>query len=397
MNKDILSFFIKNKEFEDNNQKRNYYGFISALIGIISNFSLFIIKYVLGVISFSIAIKADAFNNLFDSLSSLIALFGFRLSDKPADYEHPFGHARFEIISDLFVGLILSFFGFIFALSSIAKFNGNSELNFSSLTVVLLIFTTLVKLWQGSFYKFVALEIDSSLLMTTASDSYNDVLINLSILIALLIQYFFNIQLDGLLGLILSIYIIITSLSSVFDAIKDLLGRQISYDELLQMEKLLLTFDDILGYHDLMVHNYGATSIFATVHIEVDSNTSLLKAHSFAEKIESRFLDELNVNLVVHIDPVILDDPIVGDYVLKIKDLLFEYNSNYTYHDFRLIKHENYNIISFDLVIYNDQKEDKVIISEVKKLLHKYYSLDKFNITIDRNYLELGRLDEENK
>lgn len=397
MHKGMLNFFSKNKDFEDNNQKRNYYGFISSLIGIVSNFTLFLIKYILGMISFSIAIKADAFNNLFDSLSSLIALIGFKLSDKPADLEHPFGHARFELISDLLVGLVISSFGFIFAYSSISKLSGNNELKFSLITIVLLVFTTLVKLWQGSFYKFVARDIDSSLLMTTASDSYNDVLINITILLAILCQYIFKIQVDGLLGLILSIYIIITAVSSVFDAIKDLLGRQISYAELLEMEKLLLTFDDILGYHDLMVHNYGPTSIFATVHIEVDSKVNLLEAHGFAEKIEDTFLNDLNVNLVVHIDPVILDDPLIGDYVIKLKEVLYEYNSNYTYHDFRLINHDDYNIIYFDLVIYNDKKDDKIIVSEIKKLLHKYYSKDKINITIDRNYLELGRLDEENK
>lgn len=393
MHKTLLDKIFKNKDYEEN---RHLYGLFASILGIVSNFMLFVIKYILGVFSFSLSIKADAFNNLFDSLSSLISLFGFKISNKPADKHHPYGHARFEIISELFVSLIICFFGVMLMLSSVNKILVPSDINFTYISLILLVFTSFTKLWQGSFYKYVANEINSSLLLTTANDSYNDVLINISVLIGLLIQKIFDIHIDGILGLLLSIYIVISGFSSINTSIKELLGKQVDERQLFLMEKLLLTYEDILGYHDLMVHIYGPSQMFASVHIEVDSKLSLIKAHNIAERIERDFLDDLNINLVVHIDPIIQDDPIISEYVCNVKELVFNYNNDFSIHDFRLIKHKKNNIIFFDLVVENDLRSDELIICEITKVIKKVYVKDQVHITVDRNYLELGRFDEEN-
>lgn len=390
VHKHFIQLFIKEDTNYNPEQKRLAYGFMASVIGIVSNFILFLMKYILGYFTFSVAIKADAFNNLFDSLSSLISLFGFKLASKPADREHPFGHARFEMISDLFVGLIIAVFGFGFSVSSFEKVTGDSVIHISNITIVLLVLTSLVKVWQASFNRSIGKEISSQLLITTAQDSVNDVLINLSILIGLLIQNFFDVQVDGLIGLFLSLYIIYSGLKSVMDSIKELLGRRIDNDDLYLMAELLASYDNILGYHDLVVHRYGPNQIFATVHIEVDSKLELLEAHEIAEVIENDFLETLNINLVVHPDPVILDDPLVNSYLETVVKIVKSYDDQYSLHDFRLVKHHKYNIIVFDLVVKdNEVRSDYEIKEALKQLILEHYPNDKIDIIIDRNYLEL--------
>lgn len=395
MHKRLIQLFIKDDVKYSSDNNRLAYGFIASVIGIISNFILFLIKYILGYVTFSVAIKADAFNNLFDSLSSLISLFGFKLASKPADREHPFGHARFEMISDLFVGLVIAVFGFGFTISSIEKISTNSVINLSWLTIILLVMTTFIKIWQASFNRSIGKEINSQLLMTTAQDSINDVLINVSILIGLVIQNMFNVQVDGIIGLLLSIYIVYSGFVSVSDSIKELIGRRVDNDDLHLMAELLATYDNILGYHDLVVHRYGPTQLFATVHIEVDARLDLLEAHNIAEMIENDFLNELNINLVVHPDPVILDDPQLNEYIKTVQQVIYEYNNDYSMHDFRLVKHHQHHIIAFDLVVTQGEvKSDHEIYNDLKQLILEHYENDTIDLTIDRNYLELGNLNE---
>lgn len=397
MHKRLIQLFIKDDVKYSSDNNRLAYGFIASVIGIISNFILFLIKYILGYVTFSVAIKADAFNNLFDSLSSLISLFGFKLASKPADREHPFGHARFEMISDLFVGLVIAVFGFGFTISSIEKISTNSVINLSWLTIILLVMTTLIKIWQASFNRSIGKEINSQLLMTTAQDSINDVLINVSILTGLVIQNMFNVQVDGIIGLLLSIYIVYSGFVSVSDSIKELIGRRVDNDDLHLMAELLATYDNILGYHDLVVHRYGPTQLFATVHIEVDARLDLLEAHNIAEMIENDFLNELNINLVVHPDPVILDDPQLNEYIKTVQQVIYEYNNDYSMHDFRLVKHHQHHIIAFDLVVTQGEvKSDHEIYNDLKHLILEHYENDTIDLTIDRNYLELGNLNEQN-
>ena len=395
MHKRLVQLFIKDDLKYSEIEKRNAYGYFASIVGIVSNFILFLMKYILGYVTFSVSIKADAFNNLFDSLSSLISLFGFKVASKPADLEHPFGHARFEIISDLFVGLIIAVFGFGFTVSSIDRITEGSHLNVSWITIALLIATTLVKVWQGAFNRSIGEEIESPLLITTAQDSINDVLINISIILGLIVQIVFNVQVDGIIGLLLSIYIIFSGLKSVAESVKELIGRRVDTDELIEMRELLDTYDNILGYHDLIVHKYGPHQIFATVHIEVNANLDLLEAHNISEAIESDFLNQLSINLVVHPDPLIIDDPLVNKYYQDVKAIIKTYDHEYTMHDFRLVKHHGYNIIKFDLVVkLNEKRSDQEIESGISTLILNKYNKDKIEITIDRNYIELEKLNE---
>lgn len=387
MHKKILNLLIKQNKDQD---YRMQAGLLSSILGVIVNLALFVIKYLIGIATYSLAITADAFNNLFDSLSSLISFFGFKIAAKPADQKHPFGHGRFEKIAELFVSLIIIAFAILMAISSVKNIFNPQTIKFSKLMVVLLIFTSLVKFWQFSFNSYVADKIDSKLLKATAKDSLNDVLINLVIIVGLISEHLFSLKLDGILSLLLSVYIIVGALSMLILAIKELLGHRITDDQLKAMDDLLLSFNEILGYHDLIVHQYGHNRIYASVHIEIDARKTLLAAHDISESIEFAFNKDLNVDLVVHLDPVVLDDEYLADMQALVKDIVYNFNSEYSIHDFRLIKHKNNNIISFDIVVNDDNLSDEMIIQAISKEIRKFYKKDVY-ITIDRNYLQLRR------
>lgn len=387
MHKKILNLLIKQNKDQD---YRMQAGLLSSILGVIVNLALFVIKYLIGIATYSLAITADAFNNLFDSLSSLISFFGFKIAAKPADQKHPFGHGRFEKIAELFVSLIIIAFAILMAISSVKNIFNPQTIKFSKLMVVLLIFTSLVKFWQFSFNSYVADKIDSKLLKATAKDSLNDVLINLVIIVGLISEHLFSLKLDGILSLLLSVYIIVGALSMLILAIKELLGHRITDDQLKAMDDLLLSFNEILGYHDLIVHQYGHNRIYASVHIEIDARKTLLAAHDISESIEFAFNKDLNVDLVVHLDPVVLDDEYLADMQSLVKDIVYNFNSEYSIHDFRLIKHKNNNIISFDIVVNDDNLSDVMIIQAISKEIIKFYKKDVY-ITIDRNYLQLRR------
>ena len=387
MHKKILNLLIKQNKDQD---YRMQSGLLSSILGVIVNLALFVIKYLIGIATYSLAITADAFNNLFDSLSSLISFFGFKIAAKPADQKHPFGHGRFEKIAELFVSLIIIAFAILMAISSVKNIFNPQTIKFSKIMVVLLIFTSLVKFWQFSFNSYVADKIDSKLLKATAKDSLNDVLINLVIIVGLISEHLFSLKLDGILSLLLSVYIIVGALSMLILAIKELLGHRITDDQLKAMDDLLLSFNEILGYHDLIVHQYGHNRIYASVHIEIDARKTLLAAHDISESIEFAFNKDLNVDLVVHLDPVVLDDEYLADMQSLVKDIVYNFNSEYSIHDFRLIKHKNNNIISFDIVVNDDNLSDEMIIQAISKEIRKFYKKDVY-ITIDRNYLQLRR------
>lgn len=386
----LFKSIIKHKGDLSKVEERYEYGNFAAIIGIISNLVLFTIKYGVGVISMSISIQTDAINNLFDSVSSLLALIGFKVARKPADNNHPFGHARFELIVDLFVGMINVFVGLSFAITSFNKIVDKSEIIMSKTTVILLIFTLFIKLWQSMFNRQIAKKIDSSLLFSTAQDSLNDALVNLIILVGLFIQVNFKLQIDGLMGIILSGYIIMSGTRSILETINDLLGKKVDKKQFLEIEQYFLTFEKILGYHDLIIHYYGPSKAYASVHIEVESTLDLLTAHKIADQIECGFNDLFDVNLVVHIDPVDLSDPKRNEYESVVKNIVSMYDNSYSIHDFRLFKHKGLYTIKFDLVVFSELSDNE-IVKAIKKEIRKHYQEETIDITVDRHYIELGR------
>lgn len=392
MHECFIKLFIKQNKAEIDDKLRLKLGNFSSYVGIAANTSLFVIKLVLGMLTLSLALKADAFNNLIDMISSIIALVGFKIANKPADSEHPFGHGRIEIISDLLVGILIAFFGLQLIKVSYDKIVLGYHLNYRPITIYILILTIIIKLWHSSFVKYVGDKIDSSLLITTAKDSFNDAIVTSVVIISLIFEHYFNLKIDGYLGLLLAVYIIYSGIKSIVDSSKQLLGKRISDERIIEMEKQLLSYDNILGFHDLIVHKYGHNQYFASVHVEVNSKYTLIFVHDIIDKIEYDFKELLNVNLVVHPDPIILDDPEIVNYQSKIKEIVYCYNQDYSIHDFRLVKYQNYNLILFDLVVDEESKSDFEIKNVLKAKILNIYPQDKVKIVIDRNYL-LGVVD----
>ncbi|NLC54584.1 MAG: cation diffusion facilitator family transporter [Erysipelothrix sp.] len=392
MHKKLTAKFVENHQKIEDDKVRNDYGIFTALVGIISNLILFLIKITLGLLINSISILADSLNNLVDSISSIITLVGFKLSAKPADKDHPFGHARYESISGLFVGIIVVYVGFEFIKASISKVFNPTPVQLTTPMLLLLFFTVLIKLWQYSFNNFIGKKIKSNVILATAVDSRNDSLITLLVLLGVIFEYLFKLQVDGYVGLALAIFIIVSGITMLRETVYDLLGRRPSNEKIKAIEDLLSTYTNILGFHDLIIHQYGYNQYFATVHIEVDANLDLLEAHDIINEIENDFLEKLIINMVIHLDPVVLDDPINNAYWKAINKIVKEYDSAYSLHDFRLIKHHNHNVIFFDLVV--DQKEDRrdeIILKELKAKINEVYVNDKIEIVIDRNYLSARR------
>lgn len=336
---------IKNKNKEE---QRTKVGQIAGVVGLVSNIVLFLGKFSIGFIANSVSIMADAINSLSDMISSILTLVGFKVAAKPADKEHPYGHERFEYISGLAVSFIIMLVGVQFLQSSFNKILDPESITFSVLIFIVLLASIIIKIWQGKMYGKLAKKIDSQTLQASGKDSLNDVFITITVLLSALVEYISGWHIDGFVGFVLALYIIYTGIKMIKDFIDELLGsRPLDY-EIQIMEARLANYPSILGYHDLLVHNYGPQSKFASVHIEVDASWDLTDAHQVIDMIEKDFKENLEVELVCHLDPVAIHD----DQYLKINqelnNILADLNQGLKMHDLRI---KNHNVLQFDLVI----------------------------------------------
>ena len=367
----LEKIFIKNYKDIENCEVRNKYGVVSGIFGIISNILLFIIKMIIGIIANSITIVADAFNNLSDSLSSIITIIGFKLSSKPADKEHPYGHARYEYITGTIVAFLVFAVGITFVKSSIEKIINPEEIVLGKMTYITLIVAIIIKLWQMIVYINFAKKIKSKTIKANAVDSRNDIIITFAVLVAMVIMDVFNINIDGYIGFIISIFIIVSSIKMIKETIDPLLGVLPDEKQINKIKSEILKFDGVEGIHDLMIHNYGEGKDFVTVHVEVSSDMNIIDAHNLADKIERYFNKELNLNLTVHIDPIDIKNEETGILRKKIKKILKEFDDEINFHDFRVVETSKCKKVFFDVVIpfnkeYQEEEINKILQSGLK-------------------------------
>lgn len=348
----------------------------TGLIGIVFNTILFLLKLMLGWISGSVALVADAFNNLSDSLASLVTLLGYYFSSKPADAEHPFGHERSEYISGFVISIIMLFFGFEVAIESFkGLFNPNTVV-ITNMLVYALVFSVMVKFFMYLYYKAQAKKLDTNLLNAAAMDSLNDVLITSGILVGFAIDHYFSIQLDSWIGLGLSGLIIFTGIKMISGFISELLGERPDQELVDSIVKVLEKTHSIHGFHDLMIHIYGKNHRYAVVHVEVDERLSLIEAHHIIDDIEDNVLKECGIILDVHLDPLDISSPIIKEVVSVIKESLRRLDPRLTFHDVRFLD----GILLFDvvkseaIVVSNDDIYDMITSNLIKKSLD--YSID---------------------
>ncbi len=384
----LAKLFIKNYKDTNNPQVRIKYGFVSGLYGIITNILLFAGKLIVGFLSGSIAIISDAINNLSDGISAAITLIGFKLSSKPADDDHPFGHARFEHISALIVAFIICIVGVFLGKTSIDKIIKPASTVVSWLVVAVLSVSIVVKLSQYFVYKNFAKTIDSDSIKANSIDARNDTLVTCATLIAMIIIWTTGINIDAYVGLAVALVIIISGFRVLLDTMHPLIGEKPEKELVIKIKKKLCSYNQVLGFHELIVHSYGKNKNFVTVHIEVSADDDPLVIHDLLDDIEEDFINELGLHIVIHADPIQNKDKNTNALKLKIQKLLRKLNASLVVCDFRIAKGQNYTDVMFDLIVpYEVKLIKKEIISYLKSNLNKNNNIYRFSIDIDRNYV----------
>ncbi|WP_277668477.1 cation diffusion facilitator family transporter [Caproiciproducens galactitolivorans] len=389
----LIRTFVKDYKNKDDEKVRECYGKFSGAVGIATNVLLFVIKIIAGVVFHSIAITADAINNLSDSGSAVVTLVGFKLAGKPADEEHPYGHARIEYLSGLIVSFVILIVGFQLIQNSIDKILNPQEADFNMLTFGVLILSILIKIWQCLFYKKVGKIIGSSTISATAADSLNDVFATSAVLLGLLITYFTGFNLDGYLGVIVAVFIMVTGVRLIVETSNPLLGMAPSEELVDEIYEKIMSYDGILGIHDLHVHNYGPNRRFASVHCEVAAEQDIMVSHDIIDNIERDFLADNGIHLVIHLDPIVTSDERTNKLKEQVKALIRNISPQIGMHDFRVVwgpTHANliFDInVSFDFPMSDAQLMQR-ISDEVSKLDPSYYVV----LTVDHDYVPMEKI-----
>lgn len=395
MTKLLLKLFVKNYEATERPEVRSAYGKLAGLVGILCNLLLFGGKLLAGMLSGSVAITADAVNNLSDASSSLVTLLGFKLAERPADEEHPYGHARIEYLSGLVVAGLILIIGVELGKSSFNKILHPETVAFSGLTLGILLASIAVKLWMAYFAGSLGKRIGSPTLAATAADSRNDVISTAAVLLGCLAGYFFQWHIDGYIGLVVAIFIIWSGCSIARDTISPLLGEPADEELVKSISDLILSHDKILGIHDLMVHDYGPGQCFASVHTEMDSGEDPLICHDIIDDIERDALRELRVHLVIHYDPIVTDDAELNKMRALVQKEISAIDPRLTMHDFRMVRGPGHTNLIFDLAVpfaLADQKAElkQRIDRRVQFEDQKYYTVITFDITPQGQLIKEG-------
>ena len=390
MGKLLIRIFVKDHENTDDPRVRERYGKFAGVVGIVSNLILCIMKILIGLVSRSIAIIADGINNLADASSSIITLVGFKLASQPEDEDHPYGHARIEYLTGLFISIVIIVIGLQLLRTSIDKIMHPDPLEFSCLTIIILVAAILIKLWQSLFNRSIGRKIRSVTLIATAADSRNDVISTSAVLISVIVGKFTGIQIDGYMGCLVALFIIWSGIQLVRETTSPLLGEAPDQELVDSIAEIVKKEPGVLGIHDLMVHNYGPGKIFASMHIEVDADGDLMESHDMIDNIEKRIKDELHVEFVVHMDPVKTDDPLITKMKKIIADALLPLDGVDNIHDFRIVPGPTHTNIIFDVVLAADcslsEKEITGIAAEAARSVdNDFYVV----ITFDHAYTRL--------
>ncbi|MDO5399523.1 MAG: cation diffusion facilitator family transporter [Eubacteriales bacterium] len=361
----LLKTFVKNHRNTDDSQVRAAVGTLSGAVGIGCNVLLFLGKLLVGTLSDSVSITADAMNNLSDASGSIVTLIGFKLADKPADADHPFGHARFEYLSGLAVAVMILLIGLELAKTSVEKIISPTPVAMSLVTAAVLVGSIAVKLWMAAFNRRLGGLIQSTTLLATAADSRNDCIATAAVLAAALIEHFAGLRVDGWFGLAVAVFILYSGWSLAKDTISPLLGENANPELQRDLVDYISRQPKVLGYHDLMVHDYGPGQRFASLHVEMDRNEDPLDCHELIDDMERECLRSHNVHLVIHYDPVITDDPELTRLKQAVIGLLKARDPRLSLHDFRMVPGKRHMNLVFDVALPADLKGQEASIRDM--------------------------------
>ncbi|MBD5093213.1 MAG: cation transporter [Subdoligranulum sp.] len=392
----LVKHFIKNSGDVHDPAVRAAYGKLAGIVGIVCNLFLCAAKITAGVLSGSVSITADAVNNLSDASSSIITLVGFRLSAKPADEEHPYGHARIEYLAGLAVSVMILVIGVELARSGIGRILHPTPVTFSAVSAAVLLLSVGVKLWMAAFNRGLGKRIGSAALEATAMDSRNDVISTAAVLAACVIAHFTHWTLDGWMGLAVACFILWSGIGILKDTLNPLLGE--APDEALTayIGKKVMSYEGVLGTHDLMVHDYGPGRRFASVHVEMAAEEDVMRSHEIIDNIERDFLQNDHISLVIHFDPIRTGDEAVGTHREWVRGLVQSISPELTIHDFRIVEGKTHTNLIFDTVApHGFALSDAELRSRIQQLVTqglddgmRYYAV----VTIDHSYAPIPEL-----
>ncbi|MBQ2897775.1 MAG: cation transporter [Clostridia bacterium] len=381
----LFKIFIKNKDNISDQSVRNSYGVFSGAVGILLNIVLFVSKLAVGFLTGSVSVAADALNNLSDAGSSIITLIAFKLSGKPADHDHPFGHGRIEYISGLFVAVLILFMGFELIKSSVSKIINPAKIEFSTVSVVILALAVLLKLWMYFFNMRISKKIASKSIQATAKDSLSDALSTTTVLLGILIAKIWGFNIDGYIGLLVSVFILYTGYKAIIDAISPLLGHAPDETLVSEIEKTVMSSEGIIGTHDLIIHNYGPTRFMMSIHAEVPADCDILKTHDEIDLIEKQLCEKFGCDAVIHLDPIETNNEVINETKRIVEDIVLELDKRLSIHDFRMVTGDTHTNVIFDVVIpFDIGLSDNFVIENLKQKIsefnNKYFAV----IHIDR-------------
>lgn len=377
MTKLLLKIFVKDYDNVENHIVRQHYGMLGGFVGIFCNIILFLSKFIAGLLTASIAIIADSFNNLSDAGSSIITLVGFKLSGAPADNKHPFGHGRIEYISGFIVSMIIILVGVELGKTSVGKIINVGNISFNIISLIILIVSILIKLWLGLFNKTLGEKINSSTMKANAMDSISDVISTIAVIISMLVYKFTGFNIDGYIGVLVALFICYTGIQTARDTLNPLLGEAPEKEFVEEIENFVLKYPNIVGVHDLIVHNYGPGRRIISLHAEVPSKIDILKIHDTIDNIERALHKRFDCEAVIHMDPIVVDDEMLKDTLTKVKQAVKSINSQFSMHDFRMVKGDTHTNLIFDIEVpFNTKMQDKeiedILENKIKQIDNKY-------------------------
>ena len=384
----LKKLFIKNYKNTDDPVVRNQYGNVAGIFGIVTNLVLGIIKLIIGLISNSVSIMADAANNIADTASSVLTIVGFKLSSKKPDKEHPYGFARYEYVAGFVIAIFMLVMGLTFAKESLIKIFNPEELTINAVTYIILAVAILGKGLQMFVYLDFAKAINSNTLKTNAVDTRNDIISTTAILISMIIMGIFKINIDGLLGLVVSGFVIYSSIGMIKEVLEPIIGIIPTEEQVNQITEKILKYDHVEGIHDLVIHNYGVHNDFVTVHVEIDSKMDITIAHDLMDNIEKDFKDELGIQLTIHMDPIVVGDPEIDKLQTLVINAIHKLDKDLKIHDFRVVKGVTHTNILFDCIVpyekdHTDESIIKYLLETIKPEKEQYFYI----VQIDRPYV----------
>lgn len=384
----LIKLFVKDHENTENEAVRIRYGILSGVVGIVLNVILSVFKMVFGAITKSISIVADGANNIFDAVSSVISLAGFKISGKPADDEHPFGHGRVEYVSALTLAFIILIMGFELIKSSIDRFTNPETIIFSVPAVVVLIFSIFGKLWLALFNKKIGKAVNSVTVDAVVTDSIGDIAATTCSLIALIAGKYTDFPVDGVMGIIVALIVIYAGVGIIRDTLGPLLGEPPDKETVSRLKELVMSFDEIVGIHDLVLHSYGHSKIYGSLHAEVPAEVDVIHSHDTIDLIERTVKEKLGIEISIHMDPIINDER-THDLKETVSEIVKEICPEASIHDFRIVDGPTHTNLVFDAVLprkskYSEQDFKNTVDATVKQIDERYFTV----INVDRTYIE---------